>query len=180
MLINCLTAVSALAYSTPERIPIVIDYITTLLQCRLAPRSNPEWTLNDEMQVIRSLVALDNLRFGSELKWEERIYPDALLCHIPELILQPLVENALKYGRHASGIPCVSFLANVSENQLFVTITNPATVAGNEKVDRGLGIGISNIRNRLDILYGSQADLQIEFHSHQATSVLKLPLLKQP
>jgi hypothetical protein len=175
MLMNSLTAVSSLSRSQPERVPPLIESLAILLQSRLKPAPGELWTLAEELQLVRSLVDIERARFDNQLDWAESIDPTAESCLVPDLLLQPLVENALKYGRLGVDVPRIRLEAAVSEKRLLLKITNSG-VFDNENTSHGLGIGISNIRNRLELLFGSSAKFHFHMSSRQATAEVHLPL----
>lgn len=180
MLLNCLTAVSALSWTAPQRIPVLIDNLAAILQSRLKPTPPQLWTLAEELHLARALVDLDRVRYTDNSTLAESIQPEAESCLVPEMLLQPLVENALKYGRTGSGPPTITICANVDEKRLVITINNKGTIDRTVKGSPGFGIGIRNIRERLELLYGRSAEFTVEEVPGHFKILLGLPASQQP
>lgn len=179
MLLNCLTAISALAHTAPRRIPAIIDNLATILQSRLKPTPRQLWTLSEELQLARSLVELENLRYDDSVTFQESVQSDAEACLLPEMLLQPLIENALKYGRAESEPPSITLNACVNSDRLVITISNSNASNPTRKVAHGFGIGISNIRQRLDLLYGRRAEFRIDEEGEHCRIILAVPAVQQ-
>jgi LytS/YehU family sensor histidine kinase len=94
------------------------------------------------------------------------------------MLLQPLIENALKYSRQCSDLPQVRMEAAVSGRHLLVKITNSGLFDKqlSDGNGNGNGIGMANIRNRLELHYGSSAKFHFQISSRQATAEVQLPL----
>jgi hypothetical protein len=175
MLLNSLTAVAALSQIDPNRIPALVDSLGIILRSRLKPAPGELWKLTDELDVIRALVTIEQARFGDTLVWQEAIEPQAASCLLPDLILQPLVENALKYGCQSSTQNLVSMEARFADNRLIVNIVNIGNPATTAMAPKGLGIGLENIRRRLDVLYGTSAKLCLKYAANNVTAEISIP-----
>lgn len=180
MLLNCLTAVSALSRTAPERIPVLIDNLAAILQSRLKPTPPQLWTLAEELHLARALVELDQVRYTDSPALHESVQLEAESCLVPEMLLQPLVENALKYGRSGSGPPNIRLCATAAGNRLVITISNNGAIGKPGHFSPGFGIGMLNIRQRLELLYGRAAKFEVEETPGHFKAVLGLPAVQQP
>ena len=180
MLLNCLTAVSALSRTAPERIPVLIDNLAAILQSRLKPTPPQLWTLAEELHLARALVELDQVRYTDSPALTESVLSEAENCLVPEMLLQPLIENALKYGRTGAGPPAISLSANVAGNRLAITISNKGANGKSGHFSPGLGIGMQNIRQRLDLLYGRAARFEVDESDGHFKTMLSLPAVQHP
>lgn len=175
MLMNCLTAISSLSRRTPEQIPTVIQNLCNILHARLKPSTGLLWSLEQELNLARSLVALEQVRFNEQLNFSVSADPAALNCRIPEMLLQPLVENALKYctnGDHAAELRIEALmLRDVLQIKVVNSIKNEAGVTPSE----GLHIGHANVRNRLQLTYGGCAEFQFLISGSVAISEIRIP-----
>lgn len=178
MLLNCLTAVSALSRTAPERIPILIDNLAAILQSRLKPTPPQLWTLGEELHLARALVELDHVRYTDSAALVESVQVEAESCLVPEMLLQPLVENALKYGRTGFGPPTISLRATVAGNRLVITISNNGAISKSGHFSPGFGIGILNTRQRLELLYGHAAKFKVEETPGHFRAELDLPAVQ--
>jgi LytS/YehU family sensor histidine kinase len=180
MLLNCLTAVSALSRTAPERIPVLIDNLAAILQSRLKPTPPQLWTLAEELHLARALVELDHVRYTDSPALHESVQFQAESCLVPEMLLQPLVENALKYGRTGTEPPVICLSATVAGNRLAITISNKGAIGKAAHFSPGFGIGMQNIRQRLELLYGRAAKFEVEQTPGHFKAILGLPAVQQP
>lgn len=136
---------------------MVLD-LSALLRRMLAERPDARVTLADEIALQRHYLAIEQQRFAGRLSVAIDV-PDALgRVPVPALILQPLVENAVKHGLDATSAPtAIAIRAGEEDDALVVCVTN---TGGGGAVGRdGFGIGLANIRDRLRLLHGAAASL---------------------
>lgn len=149
--------------------------LSDLLRAVLDDLDAQEVPLSRELEYLRLYLAIEQMRFSDRLKVRIEADPEVLDALVPQLALQPIVENAVKHGISrcsASG----SIEINVSRmgDMLEVTISDDGPGFSHEQVTRGHGVGLSNLRARLLRLYGAAAQLGIE--SKQGTVVtLRVP-----
>lgn len=144
-------------------------------------------TLREEMEHVRAYLAIEQARFAERLRVIEKISDDALEWHLPGLILQPLVENAIRHGIFPlKTVGEVLMTAETEQNFLTVRIIDNgvgisketlAQIRSGVQVSRtGLGIGLYNVAQRLKHIYGGNAVFEIESKNSQGTTVtLKIP-----
>lgn len=114
-----------------------------------------ELRLGDELDFIRSYLDVEQVRFGAKLRAVFAVEPETLGCRVPSLLLQPLVENAIKHGisqRIAPGE--VRIAAHRAAGRLRLEIQNDGGEAPPPPPARSTGIGLRNTRRRLDHVYG--------------------------
>ena len=162
-LFNTLNAVSTLVGSDPRAVRRMIARLSALLRHSLEESATPEVTLAQELQVLTQYVEIMEIRFEGRLHVESRIDPDALDALVPNLILQPLVENAIKHG--------VSKLPNASVGRVEVRARRDGDIVIISVRDNGPllddpdtlngpgGVGLRNTRARLAQLYGPEHTL---------------------
>jgi sensor histidine kinase YesM len=122
----------------------------------------PEVTLAEEVEYLQRYIDIQKVRFGERLEYAVDIAEGLMAAQVPSLLLQPLVENAIKHGlaeRAAGGKIRVAAVRNGST--LFVSVYNdgPAFAADWER--KSAGVGLANLRTRLRIMHGDGADLGI-------------------
>lgn len=159
-LFNTLTSIDALSRKEPERIPSLVRKLATYLRLRLEPQSTGWVTFFDEWDAIQSYLEIEEIRFSDTLTVSHHIEPDILNARIPEMLLQPLTENALKHAIKCEGAIALSFYAGREGNHLHIRVENTG-VLQEADIQVGSGIGLRNIRDRLAILYGSRASFQL-------------------
>jgi signal transduction histidine kinase len=120
-------------------------------------------TLEEELRIVRAYLAIEELRLGARLQTEIDIEPEALAETIPALTLEPLVENAVKHGVArvpAGGLVRVEARREAEGLRLRVTDNGPGfSETGG---DGGSGVGLDNVRRRLQLRYGKAAQLEVE------------------
>ena len=153
-LFNTLHAVSALVERDPAGVRRMIARLSELLRYTLDTASTEKVPLEQEIGFVRRYVEIMNVRFQGRLQFAEQIDPAVQAALVPSLILQPLVENALKHGvTRSEGNGRVTLSARRAANRLIVAITDDGPGPGTTGTDSG--IGLANTRERLEQMYGS-------------------------
>jgi LytS/YehU family sensor histidine kinase len=149
-------------------------------------------TLRDELATVGRYIDVERLRFGNTLRVQESVEPDALEAYVPGLILQPLVENAVRHGiGRTSGEGLIRITAAVDNGRLRIGVTNPlinglegtefGDVAHHSVVDgegdraRSTPFGVRYVRERLDQFYGAAASFDLVVGKSESTATLDLP-----
>ena len=135
-------------------------------------------TLAEEVEYLQRYLEIQKVRFGERLQVSVEIPQEILQAQVPNLLLQPLVENAIKHGiahRVAGGTVRVS---GTSDNGVLrLTVCNDGPNVAVEALAKHNGVGLNNLRTRLRILHGTQSELQLtRAASGQAEVVVTLPL----
>jgi two-component system sensor histidine kinase AlgZ len=174
---NALNAISALVRSNnPDLALSGINRLSSLLRYALAA-SQGEWvTVADELQFTRDYLALQRLRYGDRL--QVRIAGDSgavLRADCLALLLQPLVENALRHGLDEATEPGTVTIAFATAGRaLEVSVANP--IVQGALPNPGAGIGLANVRERLRSAYGGAASLAIDKSNGCFVATLRLPM----
>ncbi|MDE3164871.1 MAG: histidine kinase, partial [Acidobacteriota bacterium] len=127
--------------------------------------------LSREMEIVRAYLEIEQSRLGPRLTVEIAVDDAALEVPIPVLSIQPLVENAIKHGvaRHAGpGYVAVEVKA---AGGLCITVRNSA----GDGSEAGPGVGLQNVRRRLEICYGTGATLDLRVGDGRASAELRIP-----
>ena len=122
--------------------------------------------LSEELEIVKAYLEIERLRLGPRLETRIAIDEAALPVPIPILSIQPLVENAVKHGLAAKATPGVLHLtASAEGGRVLITVrdTGPGmNAAGNASKGNGSGVGLANVRRRLQLCFGPEADLDIQ------------------
>ena len=176
-LFNALGSISELAHEAPQAASRMVDHLTSLLRYATQPRSSQEVTLREELAALSPYLEIQRMRFPDWLSISERIEPAAEDAMIPRMLLQPLVENAIRHGlsnRKSGGL--IVFGASVHGDELVLSVHDNGAGLSPESGTRGLGIGLSNIRERLSTLYGNRQSLELLSHDQGGVEVvLRIP-----
>lgn len=184
-LFNSLNAVAALAGGDPpgaRRMALMLaDFLRRSL--RLAERDT--LPLAEELALARAYLAIEQVRFGERLAVEERVDDGVGALAVPPLLLQPLVENAVKHG--IAGLVAggrIALEARRAGAGAVVAVINdrdPEAAAGQSgRGGRGEGIGLANVRRRLAAFYGRDARLDVEAEPGRFRVAVHLPAAAEP
>ena len=153
-LFNTLNAISALVRDNPAAAERMIVQLSDLLRSTLDNGETEEVTLRDEMNIVERFLEIEKMRFGDRLIVEQRIDPRAENALVPTLILQPLVENAMRHGVANVSSSCqVAISAERSNGKLILDVVDTGPGQVNQDNSTG-GLGLNNTIDRLRHLYG--------------------------
>jgi LytS/YehU family sensor histidine kinase len=159
-LFNTLHSVTALVRKDPRAAEKMICCLGDLLRLTLTAEDTPKVTLRHELEFLRMYLDIQKMRFRDRLVTEITVEKDALDAVVPYLLLQPLVENAIKHGvaRHA-GLGKVDIRIRRESDKLSVSVVNDNGASNPVRERDRLGIGLENIRSRMRLLYDSRGQL---------------------
>ncbi len=182
-LFNALTTIGYLIQTAPDKAFQTLMKLTQLLRGVL--RSTEEFSsLGEEIKLIENYLDIEKTRFEERLQVRIKIPQGLKKMRVPSLILQPLVENAVKHGiseTKSGGEVQISAELKIEQGDSFLYLNVTDTGAGfNEKKAKSDGIGLENIRQRLRSHYGKKAHLTIESRLQKGTRAeIKLPVRAQ-
>jgi signal transduction histidine kinase len=153
-LFNALNAISTLVVTDRKAdATAMIARLADLLRVSLQPSDNGMISLGAELEIVRGYVAIESVRFGDRLRVRIDADPRAQHAPIPAMILQPLVENAVRYAVAARDEPTsIVVEVTIASDVLVLSVCDDGPGSGSP--EEGLGVGLANIRERLDDLYG--------------------------
>jgi len=154
-LFNTLHTISAFVLEDPKQANRMITRLSELLRQSFNRDRGPLVTLEEELELLDHYVAIQEARFGERLRVTFRVDPRAASAVVPTLLLQPLVENAIRHGAAPhGGVAEVEIAATRSGDRLHLEVRdNGPGLTGNGGA--GAGLGLSNTRARLSELYGA-------------------------
>lgn len=176
-LFNTLHAISELVYEDPSAAERMIVGLSQLLRLSLET-SDIEVPLSQEMRFVELYLDIERTRFETRLVVDLEIEDRLKEALVPHLILQPLVENAIKHGiAHRSDGGRILLKATVDQDALVLSVSDngsglPANANGNYRE----GIGLGTTRSRLEKLYGASQSLYLFRHAAGVDVVIRLPL----
>ena len=183
-LFNAFNAVSTLVRQQKNESAVnMITQLGSMLRLTMQNIDRQELTLEQELDFVASYLELESVRFSDKLRTEIDVLPAVRRCVVPNLLLQPLVENAIKHGisrRLDAG--CVRLTAAQRGERLVLEVIDDGPGAGADERPRSpSGIGLRNTRSRLRHVYGEDYRLDIERRPEGGTIVrLDLPWREAP
>src|SRR5438270_11032710 len=161
-LFNTLHSISTLISEDPQAARQMVLKLSDLLRASLNKIDQPAVPLQQELELLECYISMEQTRFKERLSIEREIDSTALACEVPTMILQPLVENAVRHGigKHRQA-DRISIIAQRSNGRLLLEVKNCIGSVENGGPAPARGIGLTNTRARLEQLYGNQHSLEI-------------------
>ena len=172
-LFNTLTSISSLVRSQPETARMVIARLSGLLR-RLMRSQDHFVRLGEELASIDEYLDIEVIRFGPTLRVEKRIDPETLDVLVPSMILQPIVENSIKHGLSDKiGGGHIVIRTERQGTGALIEVSDDGTGMTAERLAGALhrGIGLSNVNERLRVIYGEHCRLHLESTPDRGTAV---------
>jgi hypothetical protein len=164
---NSLNSIRALIDENPVRARTAITELSNILRSSLASEKSETVSFEKELNIVRDYLALENMRFEDRLKVQYEIDEDTLDQPVPPMMLQTLVENAIKHGisKHISG-GVIRIISDFKNDFHELAVQNTGQLNGYLKHQHengvGPGFGIASTQNRLNLLYGEKAKFEIK------------------
>jgi len=173
-LFNSLNSISALTSVDPAKAREMCILLAEFLRMTLGLGEKSTIRLSEELALLERFLAIEKVRFGSRLHVEEAIHEESKALLIPPLLLQPLVENAVMHG--IANLPeggTIRVACQSQDGRLSITIENTFD-AESTSVRRG-GLGLLNVRRRLEGRYEKQSSMQVSAEGNCFRVQLSLP-----
>jgi two-component system sensor histidine kinase AlgZ len=175
-LFNSLQSISALTTADPAAARRMCLLLADFLRDTLALGPRQRIPLAGELSLARRFLAIEQVRFGDRLQVDIESPPDAAECEVPPLVLQPLVENAVTHGvAHVLEGGVVRIRVERRAVSLVITVDNPCDPE--RPAGRGTGLGLRNVRQRLQSVYGDDGMLDAREAEGRYVARIQLPLL---
>ena len=172
---NSLNSISALTIYSPEKAREMTGLLSDFLRIALRQDAMQMADLGHELKNIELYLKIEKVRFEEKLTWQFRVDESHLSCKVPVMILQPLLENAVKHGIQQSPVPTtIELSTSLSPGTLLITISNAFDPTFQRF--KGEGVGLDNIRNRLRLIYGTTSLLKVEIKENRFNATLEIPL----
>jgi LytS/YehU family sensor histidine kinase len=166
---------SALTVINPEKARSMILKLADFLRYTLASNEKQTTNLNEELKNIRLYLEIEKIRFEDKFTFEEHIEQECLSTKVPSMLLQPLFENTIKHAVYeALDKVTLNLSAKIKNDFMEITVEN--NFDGNISGKSGTGIGLTNIKNRLELIYNRHDLLEIKKDNHQFVVKLYIPL----
>lgn len=176
-LFNTLHAISALMHENVEDADRMIARLSELLRHALESTDQHELTLEEELSFLERYLDIEQTRFGERLRIEWLIDPGTRSLLVPNLVLQPLVENAVQHGIEPySAAGTVVIRSHLESDQLVLEVANSSSPRPPVEIHEG--VGLSNTRSRLHQLYGDEHRFTLESGLKDAAfkATIRLPV----
>jgi LytS/YehU family sensor histidine kinase len=174
-LFNSLNSIYALAGQSPDQARSMIHLLASFFRRSLQYQENEKVKLSDELEAIKAYFEIEKIRFQDRLVFQIKATAEELNYKVPAMILQPLVENAIKHGLYGiEGQVFIEIAAIKEGTSVAITVTNPFDATGNQQ-QNSLGVGLQNVKKRMLLLYG-RSDLLETKKSDNGLFIAKLKI----
>jgi two-component system, LytTR family, sensor kinase len=174
-LFNSLNSISALVASQPEKARAMIQQLSDFLRGTVKREERQLITLEEELQHLQLYLDIEKVRFGHRLSTEVSHDEVSLAMKLPSLLLQPVVENAIKFGLYDTvGEITITIAASAENSRLKLEVTNPFDPA-TAQPRKGTGFGLPAIQRRLYLLYFQKDLLQTRQEENTFITTLTIP-----
>lgn len=182
-LFNTLNTVSSLIRTNPEQARMVVSKLSRILR-RLLRKTDNFAPLREEVAFIEDYLSIEMARFGDKLRFEKEIGDSTLDCQVPSMLLQPLIENSIKHGlapRIEGGTVRLAARLDTADERprLVLTVADDGVGIDETRLSSILehpGIGVSNVNERLQVLFGSAYRLSVTSQTGEGTkTTIEIP-----
>lgn len=176
-LFNSLNSINALVVSQPKKAREMVLQLSEFLRGTIR-KDHQQWlSLEEELNYLKMYLEIERVRFGHRLEVEFDLADDTKALLLPQLLIQPLLENAIKHGLYGiTGEVKITVQTRKESTNLLLKITNPFDMEASSPP--GTGFGLSSIERRLFLLFGRKDLLETKFENHTFSVELKIPQLK--
>ena len=181
-LFNTLNSISSLIRGNPEQARSTIIHLSSILR-RLLRKNDNITPLRDELSFIDDYLSIEMVRFGPKLKFIKDIAPDTLDRLVPSMLLQPIIENSVKHGLSSKVEGgTIRLRSQLVNGRLEIIIEDDGVGISENKLENLFesGIGVSNVNERLKVLFGEEYRMYIDSKPGEGTRTqLEIPDLSQ-
>jgi len=173
-LFNTLANVGGLIDSDPAQAKKLLERLNDWLRIALQRTRSAQTTLGDELDMLENYLQILKIRFGERLRWQTDADTAARATPFPPMLLQPLVENAVRHGIEPKiGGGEIDIRAERGGGMLRISVSDSGVGLN---VQGGTGTGLANVRERVNALYGSKGCLQLQDNlGGGVTAMMELP-----
>jgi sensor histidine kinase YesM len=171
---NSLNSIRALVVENPERARRAVTELSNILRSSMKVEQVETVPFEKELDIVKDYLALENMRFEDRLRIEYQIDDDTLDCPVPPMMLQTLVENAIKHGisKQVNG-GVVKIISDFKDDYHELAVQNTGYLNGHAN---GEGFGLSSTTNRLSLLYGDKARFEIKQNGSMVEAKVFIPV----
>ena len=174
-LFNSLNSISALVGSRPEQARKMIQQLSDFLRGNLRKEEQQWVPLSEELQYLELYLDIEKVRFGHRLSTELDYEEASLTKRLPPMLLQPIVENAIKFGLYdTTEAVTISIRARMEDNYVRIEVVNPFDPE-TSRPKKGTGFGLTSIQRRLYLLFARPDLLETRVDNNLFITIVKIP-----
>lgn len=171
---NSLNNIRGLMLEDVYRARNMLTSLSETLRYSLTKSNVNSIVLEDELEMIHNFIEISKIQFEDRLQFKTKVDKATLVVQIPPMIIQMLVENAIKHGiSNLKKGGTVSLLTEIKEGQLLIEVANTGILRNSEDSTQ---LGLKNIKQRLELLYGEEATFSLKEKENQVVAFIKIPI----
>jgi len=173
---NSLNNIRSLMLEDVDKARDMLTLLSKVLRYSLTSHKKQFISLQQELSILQDFIDLSAIHLEERLQYQPDICCNNLDIKVPPMIIQMLIENAIKHGiSEVKGGGQLKLLINQDESNLIIVVTNPGSLSGTT-TNISTGLGLENIRKRLLLLYNGRASLSIKEENNQVDATMILPI----
>jgi LytS/YehU family sensor histidine kinase len=173
-LFNSLNSINALISIKPDEARKMVQQLSDFLRGTMKREENQFIKFSEELEYLKLYLEIEKVRFGYRLKTELDISEEATAWKIPSLLIQPLMENAIKFGLYGTtGEVKIMLRARVIDKHLVVAVMNPFDA--DMQMPEGTGFGLNSVKRRLYLLFARNDLVEINKEKNCFVVVIRVP-----
>jgi two-component system, LytTR family, sensor kinase len=174
-LFNSLNSINALIGSNPQEARKMVQQLSDFLRGTIKKEETQWVTLQEELQYLQLYLDIEKVRFGNRLATKIEVDENIKQLKLPSLILQPIVENAIKFGLYdITGETIIKIIAQKERNDLLIKVENPFDPETSSP-QKGTGFGLKSVQRRLYLLFARNDLLNTQAKENIFTTTVKIP-----
>jgi LytS/YehU family sensor histidine kinase len=173
-LFNSLNSINALIAINPDEARKMIQQLSDFFRSTMRRDENQFISFSEELEHLKLYLEIEKVRFGYRLKTQMDIAEESLTWKIPSLLLQPVMENAIKFGLYGTtGEVLIALRARVIARYLVVAVMNPFD--SDMQMPEGTGFGLNSVKRRLYLLFARSDLVEINKETNSFVVIFKIP-----
>jgi len=177
-LFNTLNSVRASISEDPEQARRMVTHLSEFLRYSLISEERELVSLNEEIAIVADYLSIEKARYEDRLRVTYVVQPDAKTALVPRFLLQPLVENAVKHGLVTSNRLRIVIRASLENNNLQIAVENSGFWLAAPNTGNGIGFGLRNLRERLEVLFGRNYELRMKDKNNKVQVLVTFPVVQ--
>lgn len=172
---NSLNNIRGLMLEDVDRARNMLTSLSETLRYSLTKSNVNSIALEDELEMVENYIEISKIQFENRLQFKKNIDRDSLNTQIPPMIIQMLVENAIKHGisnLKEGGI--INLVTNIKDNELFIQVANSGKLISSPNSTQ---LGLKNIKQRLELLYGEAATFSLKEIENKVIATIEIPIV---
>lgn len=171
---NSLNNIRGLMLEDVERARNMLTALSETLRYSLTKSDANAIALEDELEMVENYIAISKIQLEDRLTFEEHIDEASLHTQIPPMIIQMLIENAIKHGiSNLKAGGTIRLTTQIKDSQLLIEVANTGSLTPSEDSTQ---LGVNNIKQRLHLLYGAAATFSLKEIENQVVATIKIPV----